>query len=334
MKVRKNMKGVKGVKSVKKNRKGNKKKTTKKLKGGFISKRKTRKYIIKKRKKRKTRRQYGGNNTLYLFDFDDTLMTTPALAKITYDKDIKCSISPADYNKLDEEIKNKIDDYSEFGSDDEKTIEQMKNGCKIKFTKDILDKNKSNDIGILTARSIKPNIMINFMSEEFEVVIKKENSVAINHKESFQTKIEELKTILPNESAYNFLDKLRGQKNKTDIDDLLSSKEIDIKKALAIIWFISKGYNKIHFYDDDENNIGIMEELNSFKISDDIVIKSTLVTPDKRKDCSQEIEGIIKDRPEYEDTKIQTEEEKNQAPNKCSTHIDEINEIARKKKNF
>jgi len=207
------------------------------------------------------------NNTIYIFDYDETLMVTPSkvLIKDKHNK-IKCKINPQEinkYNDLLKKLKIKVN-YDEFGVNNKKTLKNMTKGCYIKYMVDKFNvASKNNKIGIITARCIKPhktslsgNYIFTFINNSKKLnnyKLKKKYIKAVGTgSPSFNKSKNELKKIP------NIIKILKNH----NID--INSNSIPIKKNICMLWFILiEKFDNIYFYDDDKDNILLMKKLNS-----------------------------------------------------------------------
>lgn len=205
------------------------------------------------------------NNTISIFDYDETLMVTPSkvLVKDKNNK-VKCEFDPQEVNKYNDMLKKlKIKvNYDEFGDNSQKTLKKMKKGCYIKYmTKKFHLSAKKHEIGVITARSIIPSPSNNNYIFTFV-----KNSKQLNNYKLKKKYIKAVGYATPTyEETKNELMKVPNivkvlKKHNIDIN----SNSIPIKKNICMLWFILIGnFNKIYFYDDDKDNILLMKKLNS-----------------------------------------------------------------------
>lgn len=238
-------------------------------------------------------------------------MTTTANNYIEVDKKKICAITPKEYNELTEYdkiynlpqnfIKNHINNYEEFGDNPESTLKKMAVGCKNEDIEKILlnYKDKGHSIGIITARSIDSESMASFMKQHFQVDIPSDHIIAIANKKRFDKVIDDLKKFKENNPF------LKANWNNLSLS--LDSTNIAEKKQLAMVWFISKNYKNISFYDDDPANIQIMNQLKEKlqKIDSNLFsIQAHEVSVEQRAKCKKIIDEKMLQDEQYQKLKL------------------------------
>ena len=178
----------------------------------------------------------------------------------------------------------------------------MKEGCIIKTIKQIIDDIKINSsIAILTARSIEPLYLEKFITKKFN--FKSVETIAVNNIKAFDIKLKELKTLNDANIGYIFLKRFSSNKN-VSIKKILETKKSAIKKALAIIWFVNKGYSEIYFYDDSLDNIKAVDEIAKIGINLNIKIITKFIEDNDRMECIKKIKEKLDKNKIYVNTNL------------------------------
>jgi hypothetical protein len=184
---------------------------------------------------------------MYIFDYDDTLMTTYAKVIINDNGNIYGLTTfefMKKYNELSEK-KNIKYNFDEFGGNPELSLKIMNDGKIITSVNDILQQNKDSELGIITARNLDNQLFRNFMIKKFNVNIPVENIFTVNNDECYKKLINKIKVVIKNNPLINNLIK------KLKINMI----KISNRKQLAMLWFLSRDIEEIYYYDDDINNI-------------------------------------------------------------------------------
>jgi hypothetical protein len=178
---------------------------------------------------------------IYLFDFDDTLFITNSKLFVINPKTHKIikSYTTNEYRINYDEIQvyNKrgyIMDYSE--TSDKKSLETAIPNKKYKyFLKNLYRKKKK--IGILTSRGVHPIFIQRCIYKHFQILIPLENIICVNHEQTYRRVVQKVKKY-----KLGFKQSLNRKKN-------------------GLIYFIGKKYEIIHFFDDDDRNIAVGNEV-------------------------------------------------------------------------
>jgi len=158
---------------------------------------------------------------ILIFDLDDTLVITQAKIKVCDSKNGNCFELSPEEFNTYQSSKRHILNFDDF-----KNLDIMKAGKLIQKYLDILEKNykKGNAIGVITARDDQDMIYA-WLKDHVGFDVKREFIWAINDPKM----------------------KLSGS--------------IAEKKKEAMKWFVEKGYTDITFFDDDVNNIDLINQL-------------------------------------------------------------------------
>ncbi len=189
----------------------------------------------------------------YVFDLDDTLIRTNAkIYMFTPDNVIYKAFTSEELKHQKEYVKNKIQEgyimnFDEIGDDPTQTYYHLLNGNEIQ--KNIhLFKQKyrkyPNDIFILTGRGNHPQIIQDVLYERYKIHIPILNIIPVAHKETYIRIENNIKEIY---EGHNILKDISGK------DEVVSASQM--KKKLCLFFILMKGYDELHFYDDDKDNI-------------------------------------------------------------------------------
>ncbi len=214
---------------------------------------------------------------IYIFDYDDTLMTTSAKVIINDNGNIY-GLTTFEFMKKYNELSKKKNikyNFDEFGGNSELALKIMNQGKIISPVNDILQKNKDSHLGIITARNLDNELFMNFMIKKFNVKIPIENIFTVNNDKCYNNLVNKIKIIIENNQLINeLINKLK-----------INMTKISNRKQLAMLWFLSKDVEEIYYYDDDINNIKaiyqIQIELNKMKSNKNIKlfhIKDEIIT--------------------------------------------------------
>ncbi len=189
----------------------------------------------------------------YVFDLDDTLIKTNAkIYMFTPDNVIYKAFTSEELKHQKEYVKNKIQEgyimnFDEIGDEPSLTYYHLLNGNEITQNINLFKKKYRkypNDIYILTGRGNHPQIIQDVLYERYRIHIPILNIIPVAHKETYN-RIE--KTIKEVYDGHNILKDISGK------DEVVSASQM--KKKLCLFWILIKGYEEIHFYDDDKDNI-------------------------------------------------------------------------------
>lgn len=193
----------------------------------------------------------------YIFDLDDTLIKTKAKAYLyspegTLEgryttqgvRDHKKWIT----EKLNEGYKMNFD---EIGDDPDKSLYFLMEGERLNYFDYFEEKMRESpeDVYILTGRGNHPEVIETFFKMKWDIQIPQLQIFTVAHPETFQIAKEEVERQFHTHPIWSsFLVK----------DSPLAS--IHKKKRLILFHVLSKGYDTVEFYDDDEDNIREAQE--------------------------------------------------------------------------
>lgn len=195
----------------------------------------------------------------YIFDLDDTLIKTKAKAYLYSPeghlegryttqgvRDHKKWIT----EKLNEGYKMNFD---EIGDDPDKSLYYLMEGERLNHFSYFEEKMRESpeDVYILTGRGNHPEVIETFFKLKWNIKIPQSQIFTVAHPETFQRAKEEVEREFESHPIWQtFLVK----------DSPLAS--IHKKKRLILFHVLSKGYDRVEFYDDDEDNIREAEAFN------------------------------------------------------------------------
>lgn len=203
---------------------------------------------------------------LRVFDIDDTLIVTNAKNFILDNKNnLKCAITPKQYNDFKEFLgylrKNKIAklSYDEFGNNEKLSIDILENGdFIIKYICKLISayNKKSEDVALLTARSMDPKAIKKFFKNRLDL------NIPISKIRAISWRRDRNKKKVNNDHQDMMIKLLKKYKNKKEFDIInVNNESVEHKKKMAMFSFIDMGYYNIVFYDDDKHNVKIMKKL-------------------------------------------------------------------------
>jgi hypothetical protein len=189
----------------------------------------------------------------YVFDLDDTLIKTDAkIYMFTPDNVIYKSFTSEELKNCKNYVKMKIEEgyimnFDEIGDDPYKTYYHLMNGMElidnVNLMKKLYKKNPL-DIYILTGRGNHPKIIQDVLNERFNIHLPISNIIPVAHKDTFE-KIEE--KVRKYYKEHPIIKDIGGK------DEVVSASHM--KKKLCIFSILMNGYDELHFYDDDHDNI-------------------------------------------------------------------------------
>jgi len=200
------------------------------------------------------------SKTIHLFDFDETLMVTPAQLYLTDSRHKKmCELNTEEevkYNTLINKLGIKRN-YTEYGDNSKISLKRILEGCYIKYMVKKFNKiAKKGNVGIVTARSMRESPYLHEFfkgNSKFKHIKIKQNYIqATGGSKEYEHARKELKKIPDVAKVLKHF----------GID--VNSDSIAIKKNISVLWFIMvEGYDKVYFYDDNKKNIEYMKALSA-----------------------------------------------------------------------
>ncbi len=189
----------------------------------------------------------------HVFDLDDTLIKTEAKVYLfTPDNVIYKAFTSEEVKYKKDYLKQKLEkgyilNFDEVGDCPIKTHYFLMKGMEIEKNVDKfkrIDNKFNHDLFILTGRGNAPDIIHDVIYRRFKVDMDIENIIPVAHKPTYEN-IE--KELIEYYEEHPVLEDVKGK----DMNPSASQ----IKKKICLLWILSRGYDEIHFYDDDEDNI-------------------------------------------------------------------------------
>lgn len=189
----------------------------------------------------------------YIFDLDNTLIETRAKAYLYSPRgELHSQYTTAgvrDYKKL---INQKLGEgykmnFDEIGDHSEKSLYYLMESDVIQKHFDYFQekiKESPEDVYILTGRGNHPEVIETFFKMKWNIEIPQKQIFTVAHPETFQNAKKEVQDVFDTHPIWQtfFVS-----------DSPLAS--IHKKKRLILFYVLSKGYEKVEFYDDDYDNI-------------------------------------------------------------------------------
>jgi hypothetical protein len=195
----------------------------------------------------------------YIFDLDDTLIKTKAKIYLFNPKnELVKAFTSAQLRDNKQKVNKKLEkgyllNFDEIGEDPDLSYEYLREGKPIlKYMNLFLDYYKKNphDVYIITGRGNPPIIIQRVLREKYDVELPLDHIMTVAHKETFEKCKKKIKQVYEQHPLYESFSLQ---------DSPLAS--IHKKKKVCLFRILMNGYDELEFYDDDEDNIMEIEEL-------------------------------------------------------------------------